>query len=268
MSSYLENLQKGLLDNGYKADVISVCKNGIDVEGIRLGGATGICPVIYPSKEDSLQDVVSMAKSAMDHIPDNSLLDMLSDWTYVKQNVRLAVQRRSCDPIFKKDCHNLEMVMRVYMDIEGASASAKVGPSFAKSLGVTEYDLWNAAISNCEGHLCIRSLSDMLGLPEDTNNQLFVAVSDDMKVGGAIALAFPDLFREFCRNKNEDGCYILPSSVEELMVIPLSLAPSDVQELADMVKSINESVVEDRIQLPAVAYRYSPEKGIEIVAEA
>ena len=67
---------------------------------------------------------------------------------------------------------------------------------------------------------------------------------------------------------DEDGCYILPSSVEELMVIPLSLAPSDVQELADMVKSINESVVEDRIQLPAVAYRYSPEKGIEIVAEA
>ena len=266
---YLENCKRELLNNGLEAEIISVNKNGIPREGLRIGGMeAGIHPIIYPKVEDSLEDVVNQAKIALENIPDEANWRVLSDWEYVRRNVRVSVQKHGTDQVFKRDCINLEMIMRVVLDIEGMSASTKVGPPLAKMLGVSERDLWDTAMDNCSSSYQIRSLSEIVGMSTDAECPLYVVTSPDTN-DGAGALAFPHVFRDFCMEHSEQNCYILPSSTEEVLVIPGSSALTKPQDLADMVKTINNEIVDPTIQLPAVAYQYQLDTDrIEIVAEA
>ena len=266
---YIDNCKRELKNNGIDAELITINKNGVLKEGLRLGGLdTGICPIIYPTKGDSLDDVVAQAKSAVAHIPDETSWKVLSDWDYVKRNMRVTVQKHSADDVYKKNCLNLEMIMRVFLDFEGTSASTKVGPSLAKMLGVSETDLWRTALDNCSSSYQIRSLSEAIGMSTDAECPLYVVTSPNTN-DGAGALAFPHVFRDFCKEHAEQSCYILPSSTEEVLVIPGSSALTDPQDLANMVSTINREIVDPTIQLPAVAYEYRLDTDrIEIVAEA
>ena len=266
---YLDNCKRELLNNGVEAEIISVNKNGIPREGLRLGGMeSGIHPIIYPKKEDRLEDVVSQAKIALENIPDDASWKVLSDWAYVKDHLYLSVQKHSTDQVYKRDCLNLEVIMRVSLDFSGTSASTKVGPSLAKTLHVSEQMLWDSAIFNCAGAYSVKSMSEMLGVQMDAKDQLYVVTSQHM-TDGAAALMYPHIFRNFCREHlGEDDCFILPSSVEEVLIVPGSTAP-DPKELANMVRDINREIVSEEIQLPAVVYRYRLETDcIEIIAEA
>ena len=266
---YLDNCIKELELNGVVAERVTVNKNGAPFEGLRLGGNdAGIHPVIYPTRENSLDDIVSLAKTAMASIPDEASWKVLSDWEYVRKNMRVAVQKHSTDDVYKKDYLNLELIMRVHLDFEGTSASTKVGSSLAKMLGVSETDLWKTALDNCSSSYQIRSLSEAIGISTDAECPLYVVTSPNTN-DGAGALAFPHVFRDFCKEHAEQSCYILPSSTEEVLVIPGSSALTDPQDLANMVSTINREIVDPTIQLPAVVYEYRLDTDrIEIVAEA
>lgn len=266
---YLDNCIKELELNGVVAERVTINKNGAPFEGLRLGGNdVGIHAVIYPTRENNLEDIVSLAKTAMANIPDETSWKVLSDWGYVRKNMRVAVQKHSTDDVYKKDYLNLELIMRVHLDFEGTSASTKVGASLAKMLGVSETDLWKTAMDNCSSSYQIRSLSEVVGMSSDANCPLYVVTSPNTN-DGAGALAFPHVFRSFCMEHAEQFCYILPSSTEEVLIVPGSSALSDPQDLANMVRDINGSIVYPTIQLPAVAYQYRLDTDkIEIVAEA
>ena len=266
---YLDNCKRELLNYGVEAEIISVNKNGIPHEGLRLGGMeAGIHPIIYPKVGDSLEDVVNQAKIALEHIPDEVNWRVLSDWDYVKEHLYLSVQKHSTDQVFKRDCLNLELIMRVSLDFSGSSASTKVGSSLAKMLGVSEQELWDTAMKNCSKAYEVRAMSDILGIPTDADSSLYVVTTQDAK-DGASALAFPHVFRDFCEEHSEQSVYILPSSTEEVLIVPGSSTLSDPQDLAYMVRDINGSIVDPTIQLPAVAYQYRLDTDrIEIVAEA
>ena len=266
----LENYKRELLKEGIESDVISVNKNGNIKEGLRLGGPdTGIHPVIYPTVADTVPEIIKMAKSALENLPEDAVWMKLSDWDYVRKNIHLGIQKRSEEAIYKRNCLNTDIFMRVQFDFGGSPASSKVGLPMAKILDVEEKDLWEAAIRNDSNNFLIRSISDVVGIPCDTEEARIYVVTSETAIGGATALAFPHVFRNFCKEKGENVCYILPSSTEEVLIVTESAASCDPREFAYMVREINSDLVDPAIQLDPVVYRYRLDTDqIEIIAEA
>ena len=269
MYLHLENCKKELEANGIYSEIIQMQKNAVDMTGLRLGGSEeAIRPVIYPRADEPMKELVERAKNALLMKPELDAT-LFQSWDYVKNHIHLSIQRRSEEDVLKKACMNLDLIMRVQIDMPGGNkGSAKVTDKLADVLGVSEEDLWNAAMQNSRAGYHIRSMGEMIGLEEDGPSQLYVVTTDDMTNGAAV-LAIPELFRDFCLGNAEAYCFILPSSTEEVIVVPGSKAPEQPQVLAEMVRDINESIVDPVIRLEPVAYRYSLDTNcIEIVAQA
>ena len=138
--------------------------------------------------------------------------------------------------------------------------------------GISEDELWHAAIRNAKLQYSIRSMAEMLGMlgaPDMGTGQLYVGTSQDMVgVGGASILLFPDVFGLFCRQHGERGCYVLPSSIEEVIVLPYSKAEAmEPQDLAMLVNDVNVTQVEEKLRLDPACYAYdAATNAISVVA--
>ena len=266
---YLENCRKELEANGIHSEIVQMQKNAVLATGLRLGGTDEVIrPIIYPRDGEPMCEIIECAKNALKMRTDVDAT-LLQSWDYVKDHIHLSIQRRSDEAVIKKSCMNLDLVMRVQIDMPGGNkGSVKVTKTLLDVLGVKEEVLWTEARRNSCAESKIRSMGEMIGLEEDGASQLYVVTTDDMTNGAAV-LAIPELFRDFCLGNAEAYCFILPSSTEEVIVVPGSKAPEQPQVLAEMVRDINESIVDPVIRLEPVAYRYSLDTDcIEIVAQA
>ncbi|MFI3237626.1 MAG: DUF5688 family protein [Lachnospiraceae bacterium] len=94
-------------------------------------------------------------------------------------------------------------------------------------------------------------------LLEEQEEMMYV-LSNDARYFGASVLCYPDTIRTIVECLKEDF-YVLPSSVHELILVPLSKAPT-VQELLTMVQEVNDTQVElEEILSYSILY-YSIEK--------
>ena len=76
-------------------------------------------------------------------------------------------------------------------------------------------------------------------------------LSNPMRLDGASVLAYPNL-QEQLESVFPQGCYILPSSLHELIIVPKDIGMSP-KEMEEMVREINqkevarEEVLSDRV---------------------
>ena len=269
---HLDNLINELLAQGIKAEVISVTKNGVDCTGLRLQSAVSnrVDPVVYFSKDDAAGDIMERVYEAIyrDRVDIDS--SVLADWNYVRDHVYIGIQRQGKEQLVKREFLNLEMIMRVYLDLDskGRSGTIKVTEDYVRAIGgVTVDDLWRHAINNSRPLYRIRPMGDILGI-DDIG--MYVATSDQL-TDAASVIYFSEYFRGFCQNHGCDSCYILPSSTQEMIVLPHEVCRgvADTQTMANMVMDINASEVDPVIQLDPCCYRYSLETdAVEIAARA
>ena len=64
----------------------------------------------------------------------------------------------------------------------------------------------------------------------------------------------------------EDDLYILPCSVNEVLLVRASELEDGVDELKEMVRDVNETVVSEKDILSYSVYYYDKENGITIAA--
>ena len=173
-----------------------------------------------------------------------------------------------------KEFLDLSAVVRVVlkMDKEGMSSMA-LSKKDAENLGMTEEEIYAAALANTLrlfppklmnlGRYVEMSIGVKLPLGEDevttyilTNQKevdgAFYFMS--LEVVGAIAEAL------------EDDLYILPSSVNEVLLVRASELEDGVDELKEMVRDANETVVAEKDILSYNVYHYDKEHGITIAA--
>ena len=67
-------------------------------------------------------------------------------------------------------------------------------------------------------------------------------VSTENKLDGAVTLLMPSRLEEI-RNRIKDDFYILPSSIHELIIMPVSSTPTSAEELNQMVREVNATEV-------------------------
>ena len=173
-----------------------------------------------------------------------------------------------------KEFLDLSAVVRVVlkMDKEGM-ASMALSKGDAEILGMTEEEIYAAALANTLrlfppklmnlGRYVEMSIGANLPLGEDEVTTYIL--TNQKEVDGAIYFMSPEVVGAIAEAL-EDDLYILPSSVNEVLLIRASELEDGVDELKEMVRDANETVVAEKDILSYNVYHYDKEHGITIAA--
>lgn len=173
-----------------------------------------------------------------------------------------------------KEFLDLSAVVRVVlkMDKEGMSSMA-LSKKDAENLGMTEEEIYAAALANTLrlfppklmnlGRYVEMSIGAELPLGEDEVTTYIL--TNQKEVDGAIYFMSPEVVGAIAEAL-EDDLYILPSSVNEVLLVRASELEDGVDELKEMVRDANETVVAEKDILSYNVYHYDKEHGITIAA--
>ena len=173
-----------------------------------------------------------------------------------------------------KEFLDLSAVVRVVlkMDKEGM-ASMALSKGAAEILGMTEEEIYAAALANTLrlfppklmnlGRYVEMSIGGKLLFGEDEVTTYIL--TNQKEVDGAFYLMSPEVVGAIAEAL-EDDLYILPSSVNEVLLVRASELEDGVDELKEMVRDANETVVAEKDILSYNVYHYDKEHGITIAA--
>lgn len=173
-----------------------------------------------------------------------------------------------------KEFLDLSAVVRVVlkMDKEGM-ASMALSKEDAETLGMTEEEIYAAALANTLrlfppklmnlGRYVEMSIGEKLPLGEDEVTTYIL--TNQKEVDGAIYFMSPEVVGAIAEAL-EDDLYILPCSVNEVLLVRASELEDGVDELKEMVRDANETVVSEKDILSYSVYHYDKENGITIAA--
>ena len=107
----------------------------------------------------------------------------------------------------------------------------------------------------------IMRLNGMSGEQLDEIDELFTpeeipmfVITNDLKLNGAASIYYSDVLKKIAE-KLRDDLYILPSSIHEVIAIPLKYG--DLESLSTMVKEVNSTQVAEEEQLSDNVYLYT-----------
>ena len=173
-----------------------------------------------------------------------------------------------------KEFLDLSAVVRIVlkMDKEGM-ASMALSKGVAEILGMTEEEIYAAALANTLrlfppklmnlGRYVEMSIGGKLPFGEDEVTTYIL--TNQKEVDGAIYFMSPEVVGAIAEAL-EDDLYILPSSVNEVLLVRASELEDGVDELKEMVRDVNETVVAEKEILSYSVYHYDKEHGITIAA--
>ena len=173
-----------------------------------------------------------------------------------------------------KEFLDLSAVVRVIlkMDKEGM-ASMALSKGDAEILGMTEEEIYAAALANTLrlfppklmnlGRYVEMGIGGKLLFGEDEVTTYIL--TNQKEVDGAIYFMSPEVVGAIAEAL-EDDLYILPCSVNEVLLVRASELEDGVDELKEMVLDVNETVVAEKEILSYSVYHYDKEHGITIAA--
>lgn len=231
---------KEMTNRGYKAEIVTTIKNGVELVGISLTkGNEVMIPVFY--KED-IWDDMSAREIADDLIetykhlnPPPFNANMMQDEDFLRKHVRLCIQPKGNEDIVKRNYLDLEVYLRCFVTDE---YSCKVKPEMEIP------GLFECAVENTKGNHQINQLG-MMNWMTNTDNMF-----------GAVHIYYTDIFRDFCKANDLSGCFILPSSIHEIIIV----ADDDISRKGNLdaiVQGANANVVDADEYLADHAYYYS-----------
>ena len=229
-----------MTNRGYKAEIVNTIKNGVELTGISLTkGNEVMVPVFY--KEffwDSLSasEIADMLEKDYANIDRQTFdVSMIEDEDFLRKHVKLCIQPKGNEDIVKRNYLDLEVYLRCFVTDE---YSYKVKPEMEIP------GLFECAVENTKGNHVINQLGMMNWMTSESN------------MFGAVHIYYTDIFRDFCKANDLSGCFILPSSIHEIIIV----ADDDISRKGDLdaiVQGANAEVVEPEEYLADHAYYYS-----------
>lgn len=104
-----------------------------------------------------------------------------------------------------------------------------------------------------------REQAEMMGIPVDADEQMFVATVPD-KIHGAGVLAYQDFMDQAAERVGGDF-FILPSSIHELLIVPDN-GQMDLPQLQEMVREVNATQVAPEEKLTDNVYHYDTQDKV------
>lgn len=263
----------------------TISKNGKDMTGIvvKMGQ---VSPVLYVEKlydqysnGQSYEEVLESITRTLENVTPpsvDSVIDKLKNW---EEDARLLAV-----PADHPKAKNFKAT-QIVGDI--AAVPCCVVSSDSEGFGLVTYDdtlcshldidekmLLESAKANMAKDVSLKTLRDMVAgmmppemedfLPPPTDMELSTFVLTNTRgQQGAATIFSQEIMDKICTENSalKDGCVILPSSIHEVILMPMSVA--DPTELAAMVQNINGDVVSAAEQLSDNIYAYYPGIGLE-----
>lgn len=273
--------------------------NGREVTGICIRGAgESVAPILYlndvydsrfheaGTEHDMAYEISSVASLIADDYKREfagmakhlSGYDTLHDFASIKDKIcfRLVNRKENKALLENRPYHPyLDLALYFYIDTElldkEVSGSIAITNDMMKIWGVEASDLFCLAFENTPriSEYRVKHIAEMLMDAggemfadeldmDDTSPAMYVATNKNSSFGASVMMD-RDVCSSFADKCGKDF-YILPSSVHEVLFIPDN-ENIKVNELADMVKEVNQTQVAKADQLSNGVYLYMKETG-------
>lgn len=267
--------------------IITVTKNNnVQKEAVTLSDCEAeLNPVVY--LDDLYKECMAGKKisECVDQIlelshgtPEFDSRQLFDSWDEAKDRIELDLANTKWNEgLFKDAPHKEFLDLTVYCRLvfakdETGIASTVVKESMLVRWGIGEQDMWEAASSNLKKEayqfMNLRSLIGKSAKAADIKecrSASMCVLTNPVMYYGAAGILRTDLLEKLAQLKETD-LYILPSSVHEVIVLP-ALDCWDVDELRQMVKSVNACSVDKMDWLSDEVYYYRMESGEVVIAE-
>ena len=125
--------------------------------------------------------------------------------------------------------------------------------------------LFPANVKSMYETLCEMMGAENLPFDEGDDNLPITVASNVNKTNGAAIILYDGVLREYAE-KHDSDVYILPSSIHEVLFLPVNKAGQDVNVLADLVQSVNAEQVMPTEYLSDSVYLYHKDTDTITVA--
>ncbi len=274
-ASIIDALTAALSSKGIPAVAVETVKNGIIMTGFQIDNGTNVKPVVYYSSEETVEAFVEKVIRIKEQpAPKIDTENLISKERLLKDTV-LCLQKRSSEDLVKRDFLNLELYVRLFvpMGSEETTGSIKVKEEILRSAGMSKDELFEAAKANSSKIATVTSMAEALGAPPELFEEAPFYVGTYRKANGSLighgaaVLALPEILHQFCAEKGLDMVYLIPSSTEEVLLLPVEKVDSD--EVVAMIAEINATIVDPVLWLEPVLYVFDNESmEVTIVASS
>ena len=195
-------------------------------------------------------------------------ISKILDYESIKENLRAKLINYELNREFLKEVPHrrfLDLAIVAYIalemeeEIEG-NATITVKNNLQQTWKVDTEELIDTALENIRGDVVVANMSEYvdLSLFGDTENLFDIYVlTNRLKLHGAVAMLQKDRLKQFSEELKKETLTILPSSIHECLIINAEDEDKDTDELKEMVKEVNETVVSDQDILSNNVYIYN-----------
>ena len=244
--------------------------------------------VLYHDYQTSLdlEDVLSnAAKMVQTHL--ERAEDVLSCFKREKfkeqircRLINTKLNRKLLEDAVYREFNDLSVICQWCVRDEGVTYSITIRTGMAEKFGMSEEEMFQTALQNTK-RMCPLYMENMasillhvfqgIEIPKELleDGEKVYVISNEEKRNGAVCMLYEDYFHELAEKWASD-LYILPSSVHEVIAFPVELSNTgDPNELADLVKCVNDETLDPEERLSDSVYLYSrKDRKISILAEA
>lgn len=226
-----------------------------------------------------IADVCRQAMSVRE-LPENldfTEYDSIKDYLTI-QVINTKANQQILPQIIHKEMEDLSVICRLEFPLltGDGNGSIKVTHELMKQWGMNPEEIFRKAVENAVKNQppVLASMDEvimeMMGLSFETKNLFqterveevskdgMYVLSNPMKLNGASVLAYPNL-QEQLEAVFPQGCYLLPSSVHEIIVVPKDCGKTP-KELGKTVRQANKTEVESEEILSDRIYEFDKEK--------
>lgn len=250
----MEKLLKLLQENGYEARIEMIEKEtGEPRKGL----------IVFKDKNLNIGKVFyDIDETRYDFVVEEMEKDGVQDFKKVFESVKnsknfiLCARPKREDDFVTRDFLDIQLFVKVDLDNYAVSVSKKS----LEIIGISEDELFDIAEQNSLSKLESVSMAEILGVPIPPEFDIMHVVRTNDGYFGASAI-------KFVGNLFDEDMYIFPSSVHEIICLPISRVPIglELSEIRELVLDGNSIIREEEI-LSDNVYAYRNGK-VEIVSE-
>ena len=195
-------------------------------------------------------------------------ISKILDYESIKENLRAKLINYELNREFLKEVPHrrfLDLAIVAYIalemeeEIEG-NATITVKNNLQQTWKVDTEELIDNALENIKGDVVVADMSEYVDMSLFGNTEkLFdiYVITNRLKLHGAVAMLQKDRLKQFSEELKKETLTILPSSIHECLIINAEDEDKDTDELKEMVKEVNETVVSDQDILSNNVYIYN-----------
>ena len=258
-------VQKLNKNNGIVLYGLTVLEDEINIS------ATIYLEPYYEVYEDTGMEYIldRMERVYEENKPEQSFdISKILDYESIKENLREKLINYELNREFLKEVPHrrfLDLTIVAYIalemeeEIEG-NATITVKNNLQQTWKVDTEELIDTALENIKGDVVVANMNEYvdMSLFGDTENLFDIYVlTNRLKLHGAVAMLQKDRLKQFSGELEKETLTILPSSIHECLIINAEDEPKNTEELREMVKEVNETVVSDQDILSNTVYIYN-----------